>query len=85
MKQFHKFLVEERLADEDPTALIESPTLSKHLPMVLTQDEVARILEAPETQTPRGLRDRCQQQQGNCGQQRMAQEQQVYMNGGSHG
>ncbi|MBI5647929.1 MAG: site-specific tyrosine recombinase XerD [Ignavibacteriae bacterium] len=58
LKQFHRFLLEERYADADPTVLIESPTLTKHLPMVLTQDEVARILEAPETQTPRGLRDR---------------------------
>ena len=58
MKQFHRFLVQERFSTSDPTKLIESPVLTKYLPEVLTQDEVSAILEQPETDSAFGLRDR---------------------------
>ena len=58
LKLFHRFLLAEHLAAEDPTTLLSAPSLPRALPMVLTQDEMGRILEQPETATMFGLRDR---------------------------
>lgn len=43
---------------EDPTALIESPRLGRSLPKALTEEQVERLLEAPDTESSLGLRDR---------------------------
>ena len=58
IRQFHRFLVAEHLAPQDPTVLLDAPALTRALPMVLTQEEVSKILEQPEISTARGLRDR---------------------------
>lgn len=42
----------------DPTAQMTSPKLDRDLPAVLTEDEVNRLLLAPNTETALGLRDR---------------------------
>ncbi|KPK47122.1 MAG: recombinase XerD [Thiotrichales bacterium SG8_50] len=44
--------------DTDPTALIESPRLGRPLPKLLTEEQVERLLEAPDVGTVLGLRDR---------------------------
>ena len=58
LKLFHRFLLSEHLSQHDPTALLNAPALTRSLPKVLTQDEVASILERPQTATKLGLRDR---------------------------
>ena len=57
-RQFYRWQVRERRITEDPTALIESPRLGRSLPKALTEAQVERLLQAPETETPLGLRDR---------------------------
>jgi integrase/recombinase XerD len=52
-----KFLRAERLLDADPTAAIDAPRLRPPLPVVLSVDEVDRLLAAPDRGEPRGLRD----------------------------
>ena len=52
------FLRTERLLDTDPTATIDSPTIGRSLPHVLTEDEVESLLEAPEPTSAEGYRDR---------------------------
>ncbi len=42
----------------DPTRLIERPRLPRTLPKALAEGEVERLLAAPDTATPLGLRDR---------------------------
>jgi len=42
----------------DPTAEVASPQGEQKLPHFLTQEEVERLLEAPDTSTPEGVRDR---------------------------
>lgn len=44
IKMFHRFLVRENLAKEDPTSLVETPKLWKRVPEVLTQKEVDMML-----------------------------------------
>ena len=43
----------------DPTELLTTPRLPKHLPEVLTLEEVERILDSIDLSTPEGLRDHC--------------------------
>ncbi len=58
MRRFYQYLVRAGLRDEDPSARIEGPRLGRPLPKTLTEAEVEALLEAPQTHTAEGLRDR---------------------------
>jgi len=58
LRQFYRWLVAERHITTDPTANVEMPRLVKRLPATLTLDEVERLINASDVNTPRGLRDR---------------------------
>jgi integrase/recombinase XerD len=58
VRGFARFLLRERAIDADPCALVERPRVSRRLPRVLVLGEVERILDAPEREGARGLRDR---------------------------
>lgn len=58
LRMFARFLVRERLREDDFTALISAPKLVRALPGTLTPEEVTRLLEAPDVRGPHGLRDR---------------------------
>ena len=58
IRHFHRFLVAEGLCPSDPSEQIDSPTIVRHLPEVLTQDEMSLVLEQPDLSKPLGLRDR---------------------------
>ncbi|MDX2000098.1 MAG: site-specific tyrosine recombinase XerD [Thermoanaerobaculia bacterium] len=55
---FFAYLVAERERHDDPTANLAAPKLMKRLPKVLSEEEVERLLAAPDTSEPRGQRDR---------------------------
>ena len=44
--------------DADPTSQIDAPKLPRNLPMSLTEEDVERLLNAPDVQSPLGVRDR---------------------------
>ncbi|MDC1311592.1 site-specific tyrosine recombinase XerD [Burkholderiales bacterium] len=58
LKRFYQFLLREGKLRVDPTLNVEAPKITKGLPSVLIEDEVARLIESPETHTLIGLRDR---------------------------
>jgi integrase/recombinase XerD len=58
MRGFFKFLVRERLSTSDPSELLSPPRLGRRLPVVITFEEVLRLLAAPDVSQPRGVRDR---------------------------
>jgi integrase/recombinase XerD len=58
IRQFHRFLVREGHAREDPTSHVESPRPWRRLPTVLSTQEVDCLLAPGRPATPRGLRDR---------------------------
>jgi integrase/recombinase XerD len=58
LRTFHRFLLSEKYAELDPTALIESPRGLPPLPKLLSQAEVERLLAAPQGETVLVLRDR---------------------------
>lgn len=58
IRHFHRFLVSERICSQNPADQLDTPTLIRHLPLVLTQDEMRSVLEQPDTEQLLGLRDR---------------------------
>jgi integrase/recombinase XerC len=58
LRAFGKFLLREQLVTHNPFAGLESPKLASRLPRVLSEDEVARLLDAPPLLTLTALRDR---------------------------
>lgn len=58
LRMFHKFLLAEGFAAENPAARIESPQTLQALPNVLTTAEVDRLLNVAGTDSPLDLRDR---------------------------
>ena len=58
VKNFHRFLVREKITPNDPSHLVETPKLDKKIPSFLTFDEVNRILKIPNLKTAQGLRDK---------------------------
>ncbi len=58
IRAYHRFLIVEDLATDDPTAAIASPTRPRALPKALSVDEVTRVVEAPDLSSLIGRRDR---------------------------
>jgi len=58
IRMFHRFLIRQDLSRIDPTETIDLPRLSRRLPAFLEIPEMNRLLETPDTSTPRGMRDR---------------------------
>ena len=57
-RQLYQWLLREGRIQKDPSALIESPKLGRGLPKALSEEQVVGLLEAPDVETPLGLRDR---------------------------
>jgi integrase/recombinase XerD len=58
LRHFHRFLLSEGGVPSDPTEQIDTPSLLRHLPDVLSQEEMRRILDLAFPDTPLGIRDR---------------------------
>ena len=58
IKGFYRFLAEEGHIKSDPAQVLEAANKAQHLPKVLAQAEVEALLNAPDTGTLAGLRDR---------------------------
>ena len=58
LRTFSRYLVREELMSDDPTALVGAPRKSQHLPAHLATKDMDRLLEAPDTSTIAGRRDR---------------------------
>jgi integrase/recombinase XerD len=57
IRRFHGFLAHEKIAPTDPTEDFDSPRTVRALPSVLSPRDLEKILAAPDTSTPEGLRD----------------------------
>ncbi|MDO8263589.1 MAG: site-specific tyrosine recombinase XerD [Gallionella sp.] len=58
LKRLFRYLLRQGKIATDPTLQIDTPKLPRNLPKSLTEQDVERLLEAPDNQTPLGLRDR---------------------------
>jgi integrase/recombinase XerD len=57
-RSFFRFLMLDRHVLRDPTEDIHTPQKSSHLPKFLTEEEMERLLRAPNIKTDVGVRDR---------------------------
>jgi len=58
VKMFYRFLALEGEIERNVTSALDSPKLWRRLPSVLSPEEVTRLLAAPDTSRPLGVRDR---------------------------
>jgi integrase/recombinase XerD len=58
LRSFFRYVVDEGLRQDNPAEVLESPRRRMYLPLVMGREKVERLLEAVETGTPRGLRNR---------------------------
>ena len=57
IRSFYHFMVLEDYIQQDPTELLESPLIGKHLPDVLTVEEIDQLIGAIDRSTPEGQRN----------------------------
>ena len=57
-RRYYAFVVRDHPEFVDPTLRIERPKLPRGLPKALAERDIERLLAAPDTATPLGLRDR---------------------------
>jgi integrase/recombinase XerD len=55
---FYKYQIRHGYRDDDPMARIQRPAKGRPLPKTLSENDVFKLLEAPDTDTLLGLRDR---------------------------
>ena len=58
LKTFVRYLRREDLIDHDPTAMAVAPKRDQTIPVFLSEQEITRLLETPNTGDPLGRRDR---------------------------
>lgn len=58
LRSFYRWALEQGLLSDDPLAQVRLPRVHASLPDTLDEDEVERLLTAPDDATPLGLRDR---------------------------
>jgi site-specific recombinase XerD len=58
LKTFARYLRREELIDHDPTAMAVAPKRDQTIPVFLSEPEITRLIETPDTGDPLGRRDR---------------------------
>jgi len=58
LKTFYRYLLREKQCSVDPTLNMEGPRFGRALPKDLSESDVFALLQAPDIQTPQGLRDK---------------------------
>ncbi|MBT8419277.1 MAG: site-specific tyrosine recombinase XerD [Gammaproteobacteria bacterium] len=58
LRRFYEYQVREGQRDDSPCERVAGPRLGRPLPISLTENEVLRLLNAPNTDLPLGVRDR---------------------------
>ncbi len=58
LKQYFRHLIKTGERKDNPTELISAPKIHAILPQMLSEQDITRLLEAPDLETSYGLRDR---------------------------
>lgn len=58
LKAFYHYLFKEKIVAEDISDCIHAPKVEKKLPDIITMEEAVRLVEQPNAETPKELRDR---------------------------
>ena len=58
LKSFYRYLQQEGLTETDPTLLISSPSMGRHLPEVLSYEEIQKMIDSIDLSQPNGHRNK---------------------------
>ena len=58
IKSFYKYLINIEFIDKNPSLFLQSPKLSKELPNFIDEKIIDELMNQPDTDTVKGLRDR---------------------------
>ena len=58
LKSFWRYLTQENLTETDPTLLIPSPSMGRHLPEVLSYEEIQKMIDSIDLSQPTGHRNK---------------------------
>lgn len=59
LRSFYRFLCERHICEENPFLLFRKVHVEKHLPDVLTLDQIERLMDVFDLNDPKDVRDRC--------------------------
>ena len=57
-RRFYAYLFQQEIISKNPTEKISMPKIGKSLPKLLSEEQVIRLIKAPNTKKPLGFRDR---------------------------
>jgi integrase/recombinase XerD len=58
IRNFYQFMLRERVIEQDPCEHLRAPRQWQKLPKLLSLSQIEKLIEAPDTSRPTGLRDR---------------------------
>ena len=58
LKSFWRYLIQEDLTVKDPTEFIASPSMGRHLPEVLSYEEIQKMIDSIDLSQPNGHRNK---------------------------
>jgi integrase/recombinase XerD len=58
IKKFYAYLLQEKLVTENPTQLISSPSIGRHIPDVLSYEEICSMIDCIDLSLPFGHRNK---------------------------
>ena len=58
LKRFYMLLAREGKIETDPTAMVEAPKAGRPLPVSLSEAQIEKLLQAPDIESPEGIRDK---------------------------
>ena len=58
LKSFYDWMILDGNIEENPCDMVEAPKIERHLPEVLSVEEIEAIMESVDLSTPVGIRDR---------------------------
>lgn len=58
LKSFYRYIIQEKICEEDPTLLVSSPSTGRHIPEVLSYEEIVSMLESIDLSQQFGHRNK---------------------------
>ncbi len=58
IKSFYRYLIQEKICEEDPTLLVSFPSIGRHIPEVLSYEEIVTMLESIDLSQQFGHRNK---------------------------
>ena len=58
LKSFYRYIVQEKICESDPTLLVSSPSIGRHIPEVLSYEEIVSMLDSIDLSQQFGHRNK---------------------------